>query len=164
MHSNIGAAFYLAPVPAGLTLLIALIVGLIKRKFPKGTIIFGLVLLIIPFSFLFRHISSEKKEMRKKQGVYRVLRMENIEKLCSPGSVDGLQLTLHKSGNYSFNFKPCFADSKAGKWKWQDDMVGSNAVFDLRLNTHAYLYFDHNDTLRLIKGGREVSYVCKTGH
>lgn len=99
--------------------------------------------------------------MNKRQGIYTVIESDKIPELCNSTNVDSLQLTLLKSGIYSFNFKPCFANKKEGKWKWQDDMVGAYAVFDLEISNYAYLHFDDKDTLRLIKEGRNYLTFAK---
>lgn len=161
MHNNTWATVYLISAPAGLALLAGLLQWVTSRKFPKKTIILTVILALIPLSFIIWHSSSEKKEMSKRQGIYIVIQSGNIQELCSNSNADSLQLTLFKSGTYSFNNKPCFADRQSGKWKWQDDMVGNYAVFDIKINNDAYLHFDENDTLRLIREGKNYLSFTK---
>ena len=161
MHSNIWATFYLFSIPAGLSLLVGLLQWIIKRRLPRKTLILALILAVIPIAFIMGHIRSEKKEMIKRQGVYKVIKSNNMQELCSTVNVEGLQLTLLKSGIYSFNIKPCFADKSEGKWKWQDDLVGTYAVFDIKINKHAYFHFDDKDSLHLIRDGRKFLSFAK---
>lgn len=161
MHNNIWATLLLTSVPAGLILLIGFLQWLKKRKFPKKTILLAVIFAFMPLTFVIGHILSKKKEMSKREGVYSVVHYDKTEELCKIPNVENLQLVLLKSGKYSFNVKPCFANKKEGKWKWQDDMVGTYAVFDIEINNNAYLRFDDKDTLRLIKEGRNYLTFAK---
>lgn len=161
MHSNIWTAIFLTSLPAGLILFVGLLQWAIRRKFPKLTILIAAIFALIPLSFVIGQLRSQKKEMSKRQGIYRVVQSDKIEELCSTSNADSLQLTLLRSGAYSFNVKPCFADRKEGKWKWQDDLVGTYAVFEIKISNYAYLHFDEKDTLRLIKEGRNYLTFAK---
>ena len=91
-----------------------------------------------------------------------MVRQQNLDELCQNTKVDTLRLTLKKTGEYSFNYQPCFADRKNGKWQWTDDMVGAYIEFDMNINNYAYFYFDDTDTLRLIKDGRTYLTLVKS--
>jgi hypothetical protein len=155
MHSNILSTVYLLSVPAGLTLIVGAFRWALNGRLPKKTFILALIFCLLPGLFLGSHIYSEKKQMRRLQGVYKVISTDSLQEICNPSNIKGLELTLHKSGKYSFNRKPCFADRQEGQWKWQDDMMGAYCVFDLKISNGAYLHFDISDTLTLRKEGKD---------
>jgi hypothetical protein len=154
MHGNVWATLYGTLVPSVLIFLIAGALWLKRKKTAIVATIGGMLFLFLPASFLISHLSDKKREMKKREGIYSVYRQHNLEELCPDGKADSLLLTLKRNGEYSFNFKPCFADRQTGKWIWTDDMVGTYAKFEINIRNSAYFDFNEGDTLRLVNGNK----------
>lgn len=158
MHSNVWLYFFLLLIP---TILFILIGVFLWRKHARLSYIFlaiGIGFLYNPFSFLVKHSSYQKRIVREKQGRYEVA-AHDINELCKDANIDELVLTLDSSGNFSFNFKPCFVNKGNGKWRWQDDLVGAYPVFELEYAKDSYFKFTANDTLCLVGNGHKPYIV-----
>lgn len=140
-------------VPAGLFLIIGVVLRLTKRKFSNTFLFIGLTLMFIPIVFIIGHLNSVGKEMKSRAGTYIVTWQDNSGSLCGNITFDSLKLTLDESGEFYFSYKPCFADKLNGKWKWYEDMITTGTTFD-KINDSLYLNFSTNgitDTIVLKK-------------
>jgi len=125
----------------------------IRYSFPLFVI--GFILALCQIISIVHYLYTKHKEMSKVQGIYKVIKVENFDELCLGVSVDTLILTLNNYGHYTFNFKPCFAETKEGSWKWQDDMVGTYFIFDANLKNSAYLNFDDKGVLKVKRDDKD---------
>jgi hypothetical protein len=161
MHPNVYATAALVAVPAIVLFIITCIVIVIKKRWHLPLLIATAICAVFPVVFPVSHYLREKNKMKELAGTYKAIRFNALDNLCPSDADSSLYIVLSGNGTWSFDHKPCFADRQSGIWKWTDDLVGTFANFDARIEGSAYLKFDKNDVLHLVDSGNDLITFSK---